>query len=75
MLQQCLANTGEEVEVLTKDHRKLQGILKEADENHFTLTILKKVKEEGAKRPKMVSEDLKFSYEDINYTKYLITFK
>ena len=63
------------MEVLTKDHRKLQGILKEADENHFTLTILKKVKEEGAKRPKMVSEDLKFSYEDINYTKYLITFK
>ena len=75
VLQQYLAHTGEEVEVLTKDNRKLQGILKEADENHFTLTILKKVKEEGAKRPKMVSEDLNFSYDDIKYTKYLITFK
>ena len=75
VLQQYLAHTGEEVEVKNKDHSKLHGILEEAEENHLTLTILKKVKEEGAKRPKMVSEDLKFSYEDINYTKYLITFK
>ena len=31
------------------------GVLKEADEQHFVVTIQKKVKEEGAKRPKLVA--------------------
>ncbi len=75
VLQQYLNYVGSEVEVLTKDGRKLQGVLKEADEQHFVLTVQKKVKEEGAKRPKMVDEDLSFGYEDIKYTKYLISFK
>lgn len=75
VLQQYLNYVGSEVEVLIKDGRKLQGVLKEADEQHFVLTVQKKVKEEGAKRPKMVDEDLSFGYEDIKYTKYLISFK
>ena len=75
VLQQYLNYVGSEVEVLTKDGCKLQGVLKEADEQHFVLTVQKKVKEEGAKRPKMVDEDLSFGYEDIKYTKYLISFK
>ena len=37
--------------------------------------IQKKVKEEGPKRPKLVDEDLTFTYEEIKYTKYLISFK
>lgn len=75
VLQQYLIHVGEEVEVLTKDNRKLHGVLKEADAGHFVLTVQKKVKEEGAKRPKMVDEDLSFSYDDIKYTKYVISFK
>lgn len=75
VLQQYLNHVGEEVEVLTKDGRKLEGVLKDADEQLFTLTIQKKVKEEGMKRPKMVDEDLEFSYDEIKYTKYLISFK
>ena len=34
------------MEVLAKDGRKLSGVLKEADEQHFVVTIQKKVKEE-----------------------------
>ncbi len=75
VLQQYINHVGSEVEVLTKDGRKLSGVLKEADERHFTVTVRKKVKEEGAKRPKMVDEDLDFTYEEIKYTKYLISFK
>lgn len=75
VLQQYMNHIGEEVEVLTKDGRKLSGVLKKADEQHFTVTIQKKVKEEGMKRPKMVDEDLNFTYEEIKYTKYLISFK
>ena len=75
VLQQYINNIGKEVEVLAKDGRKLSGVLKEADEQHFVVTIQKKVKEEGAKRPKLVDEDLTFTYEEIKYTKYLISFK
>lgn len=75
VLQQYINHVGEEVEVLTKDGRKLSGVLKEADERHFVVTVQKKVKEEGAKRPKMVDEELDFAYEEIKYTKYLISFK
>lgn len=75
VLQQYLNHIGEEVEVMTKDGRKLTGVLKNAGEQHFTVTVQKKVKEEGMKRPKMVDEDLDFTYEEIKYTKYLISFK
>lgn len=75
VLQQYINHVGEEVEVLTKDGRKFSGVLKEADERHFTVTVQKKVKEEGAKRPKLVDEDLNLTYEEIKYTKYLISFK
>ena len=60
---------------MTKAGKKLEGILKSADENGFTVTITKKVKLEGEKRPKMVEEDLHFGYDEIKYTKYLISFK
>ena len=68
-------NIGQEVEVLTKDGRKLAGILKDADEEKFTVAVQKKVKLEGAKRPKLQEEDETFTYEQIKYTKYLISFK
>ena len=52
-----------------------QYVLKEATEDHFAVTIQKKVKPEGAKRPHMEAEDITLRYEDINYTKYVISFK
>lgn len=75
VLQQYINHVGQEVEVLTKEGEKLEGVLKEADENHFTVTVKKKVKVEGSKRPQWVEEDRTFAYEDIKYTKYLISFK
>ena len=75
VLQQYRNHVGKEVEVLKKDGRKLCGVLKDADEQHFTVTIEKKVKPEGAKRPQLVQEDETFAYDEIKYTKYLISFK
>ena len=46
-----------------------------ADEEKFVVTVQKKVKPEGAKRPQLVEEDETFTYDDIKYTKYLISFK
>ena len=48
---------------------------KDANEENFTVTIEKKVKPEGAKRPKLVEENITFAYDEIKYTKYLISFK
>ena len=75
VLKQYLIHIGKEVEVLTKEGKKLEGVLKEANEENMTLTIRKKVKPEGAKRLKMVEEDMTYTYNDIKYTKYLISFK
>lgn len=75
VLQQYYINVGSEVEVLLKNGQKLTGVLKNADEEGIVLTITKKVKEEGDRRPKMVEEDLQHKYDEIKYTKYLINFK
>ena len=75
VLQQYQNHVGLEVEVLTKDCKKFKGILKEATAEGFTVTISKKVKIEGSKRPQLVEEDTLFTYDGIKYTKYIINFK
>ena len=75
VLQQYYIHIGQEVEVMAVGGQKLTGVLKDADEEKFTVTVQKKVKPEGAKRPKLVEEDETFAYEQIKYTKYLISFK
>ncbi|MGL5938556.1 MAG: ribosome assembly cofactor RimP [Phocaeicola sp.] len=75
VLQQYLIHIDKEVELLTKAGKKLNGVLKAADENGFTVAVEKKVKLEGAKRPKIVEEETLFTYDEIKYTKYLISFK
>lgn len=73
--QQYVKYLDEEVEVLSKDGRKIKGTLKEAGDSTFTIAVTKKVKPEGAKRPVEVTEDETFDYNEIKYTKYLIQFK
>ncbi len=75
VLQQYLIHIGKDVEVLTKEGKKMEGVLKDANEENFTLTVQKKVKPEGAKRPKLVDEDITYVYSEIKYTKYIISFK
>ncbi len=75
VLQQYKNHIGLEVEVLTKDGKKIKGILKEATEEQFAVTVSKKEKIEGVKRPQIVEEDIYFTYDGIKYTKYIINFK
>ena len=56
-------------------NQTLYILKKDADEEKFVVTVQKKVKPEGAKRPQLVEEDETFTYDDIKYTKYLISFK
>ena len=75
VLQQYYIHLGCDVEVLTKGGIKYSGVLKEVDEERFVVTVQKKMKEAGEKRPKLVDEDICFTYDEIEYTKYLISFK
>ena len=77
VLGQYLKNIGNPVEVLTRDGRKLRGILKavEPDCSAFTLTIERKVKEPGAKRPVIKQEDEVLAVADTKDVKYYIDFK
>jgi ribosome maturation factor RimP len=66
---------GKEVEVLGKNGQKATGFLKSSDAEGFTLTVTKKIKPEGAKRKTEITEDLRFAFEEVKHTKYLIRFK
>lgn len=73
--QQYVNHLGQDVEVLTLDGVKYQGELHEVNDDTFSILRTVKKKEEGAKRPRMVEELVTFRYDEIKYTKYLISFK
>ena len=77
VVQQYRNHIGKEVEVLSFDGKKQQGILKEVSEDgqSFVVTIKEKQKQEGKKRPVIVDVDKSFALNEVNYTKYLLTFK
>lgn len=75
VLPQYVCHIGKEVEVMTKDGRKLRGILTAAEADHFELTVSVKKKLPDQKRPQMVEEVMSFAYDEVKYTKYLIRFK
>jgi len=75
VLKQYEKNIGNEVEVLTKDGRKLSGVLTEANDADFTIEVEKQIKLEGAKRKTTVKENIVFPYNDIKTTKYIFRFK
>ncbi len=72
---QYVKNIGNDVEVLSKDGRKLHGTLTEVNDDCFTIEIEQKIKEPGAKRPKMVKSPVVFNFNDTKSVKYLINFK
>lgn len=66
---------GDCVEVLTAEGRKLRGVLGNVGADSFTVTIEEKVREEGAKRPRLVSRDVPLTYDGVKWTKCMIDFK
>ena len=68
--QQYQNHIGKEVEVLTADGKKVQGVLKAVEGDEFTVTVTEKQKVEGKKRPVMVEVDKTFDMNNIKYTKY-----
>ncbi len=65
-------HVGDDVEVLAGDGKKYRGTLDSVGDGEFTVLVTEKVREEGAKKPKMVQVPHTFSFADIKYTKYLL---
>ena len=70
-------NIGNEIEVLTRDGKQLRGVLESvaSDGSEFTLSVTRKVKEEGKKRPVTVTEPMVIAVADTKDVRYLIDFK
>ncbi len=77
VIRQYLNHIGKEVEVLTGDGKKYQGVLQSVadDEQSFVVTVKEKQKQEGKKRPVLVDVEKTFNIGEVKYTKYLLTFK
>ena len=77
VIQQYRNHVGKDVEVLSNDGKKLQGVLKEVsdDGTRFVITVKEKQLVEGKKRPVLVEVDKSFAISDIKYCKYLLNFK
>lgn len=73
--QQYINFIGKEVEVLTREGKKLKGILTAVEGRNFTVSVKEKVHEEGKKRPVVQDVEHTFGMDDVKYTKYLISFK
>ena len=73
--QQYVNHIGDELEVLSADGKKIQGVLKEVNGCEFVLTVKEKQTVEGKKRPVMVEVDKTFSMDEVKYAKYVLAFK
>lgn len=72
--RQYKKHEGNDMEVVTRDGRKLHGVIKESDEDGFTLTVEEKVKKEGEKRPTLMSVDHRFGYGDVKSVTWELKF-
>ncbi len=72
---QYVKNIGNDIEVLTRDGRKMTGRLVDVSGNDFTIEVSRKVKEPGAKRPVIVAEPVTLSMDNVKRACYLIDFK
>lgn len=75
VMQQYYNHVGDEVDVVTGDHKKIKGILKEVTEEDIVVTVKRKVKPEGAKRAKIEDVDEKYSFAELKSVSYAINFK
>ncbi len=75
VIQQYYNHLGRLVEVRTIEGNTLVGELVDVNEKEIKVTVQKKIREEGAKRPKLTDVEEVIPFERIKYTKYLISFK
>lgn len=73
--QQYVNHVGRDVEVMTLRGEKLSGVLTDVNPESFSIEYEQKVRHEGAKRSVWETFTRTFGYDEVKYTKYLISFK
>lgn len=68
-------NIGNDIEIITRDGRKLSGRLVEVEDDNFVVEVPTKIKPEGAKRPVIEMIPETFAYTDCKTVRYKIDFK
>ena len=71
VVQQYVNHVGKDVEVLTADGKKVQGVLTAVEEPRFTVRWQEIVKVEGKKHPVMQDVEQAFDMNKVKYCKYL----
>ena len=75
VLRQYQIHVGHPVEVQTNDGHKHQGTLLSADEEAFEVGVMQKVQEEGKKRPVLKEVAMRFTFDEVAFTRYMIKVK
>lgn len=72
VLRQYEIHVGKPVETQDKEGKKYKGILESVDNEGFVVSVSQKVKEEGKKRPVIKDVPIRFQFDQVAYTKYMI---
>jgi ribosome maturation factor RimP len=75
VLKQYEKYTGKEIEVLTEDETKLEGLLKSMNDEGIVLETSKREKVEGHKKKQLVVKEHNLKYDEIKSAKAVISFK
>lgn len=72
--QQFHKHLGKEVEVRLRNGSKLVGTLKEVNPDDFCVSVLRRIKPEGAKRPIQQEMEERYRYDETNSVCYHLVF-
>ncbi len=72
--RQYAKNIGRSVEVMTKDSKKITGILTEASQTGFVVKEEKMVKAEGKKKKELQVYNHAFNFDEVKFVKEIIKF-
>jgi len=73
--EQFHKNAGREVEIITTENTLFRGIMTEANNAGIVLEVTMKERQEGERKPRMVTKMVSFDYVDIKKAKVIISFK
>jgi ribosome maturation factor RimP len=73
--QQYVKYTGKQIEVVTSDNEKLEGLLKESGDDGIVLETSKREKVEGHKKKQLIVKEHILKYDEIKSAKAVISFK
>lgn len=73
--EQYIKYTGREIKVETEDGTKLEGLLKQSDDQGIVLETTERKKLEGQKKKQVIVTGHNIKYEDIKSAKAVISFK